>query len=414
MFAAANKWAGIDKRLAALEARYTEDVVDPDLADEIERLEGSLIDFVREAWASIDSSEFCDNWAIEGLCEHLQAVTEGDISRLLVNFPPRCSKTLITSVCWAAWTWARRERNYRSGPNVKFLCGSYGHTLSILNSNLGRRLILSPWFQERWGKRFHLRVDQNTKSQWDNSAGGSRLSTSVGGSLLGLGGDIIVVDDPHNTESVESGAERQSVLGWWKELSTTRLNDPKRAAIVVIMQRLHEEDVSGTILSSDEDWVHYCVPMEYDPRRHCTTSIGWNDPRGCNEDGEPLIDPATHMPRDQEAAQELYQQRAGLLMWPERFGPDEVEKIKTGLGPYMASGRLQQAPAPQKGGIFQRDWWQVWEDQKSNMFPACEFVVASLDGAFTEKEEKRSVGNDRMGHFPVLHQLPQIYQRLSR
>ena len=100
---------------------------------------------------------------------------------------------------------------------MKFLCGSDGHTLFILNSNLTRRLILSPWYQERWGRRFQLRLDQNTKAQFDNSAGGSRLATSVGGSLLGLGGDIIVVDDPHNTEFVESEAERENVLYWWRE-----------------------------------------------------------------------------------------------------------------------------------------------------------------------------------------------------
>jgi hypothetical protein len=374
------------KRLAALETHWPDDEMDPELAEEIERLEGSLIDFVEAAWPSIDSSEFLSSWAIEGLCEHLEAVTEGQIDRLLVNFPPRSSKTLIASVCWPAWVWARSQRTYRSGPNVKFLCGSYGHTLSILNSTLSRRLILSPWYQERWGKRFHLRIDQNTKSQFDNSAGGSRLATSVGGSLLGLGGDIIVCDDPHNTESVESEAERQSVLGWWKELSTTRLNDPRQAAIVVIMQRLHEEDVSGTILASDEVWTHYCVPMKYDPARHCSTMLGWNDPRGVDDYGEPLVNLTSHLPRDQTAARILMQERAGALMWPERFGAEEVAKIERGLGPYMASGRLQQMPVPEKGGIFQLDWWQIWDHPKGK-FPRCEYVVASVDGAFTEKEE---------------------------
>jgi predicted phage terminase large subunit-like protein len=378
----------LEKRLQTLERRWSEEEFAQLSLDEIEELgalEDNLIDFVRTAWPAIDNSAFCNNWAIEGLCEHLQAVTEGRISRLLVNFPPRCSKTLITSVCWPAWTWARRERAYRSGPGVKFLCGSYGHTLSILNSNLTRRLILSPWYQERWGRRFQLRLDQNTKAQFDNSAGGSRLATSVGGSLLGLGGDIIVVDDPHNTESVESEAERENVLDWWRELSTTRLNDPKQAAIVVIMQRLHEEDVSGTILSTNEDWVHYCVPMEYDSHRHCSTLLGWNDPRGIDDDGEPLVDPVSHLPRDAEAAQILYQERDGILMWPERFGPAEVVRIKAGLGPYMASGRLQQSPQPRAGGIFRRDWWQQWTDGK--YFPACSLIIGSVDGAFTEKEE---------------------------
>jgi hypothetical protein len=100
---------------------------------------------VEEAWPFIDAAPYQPNWAIEALCEHLQAVTEGKISKLLINFPPRCGKTNVTSVIWPAWTWARREQSFRSGPSVRFLCGSYGHTLALSSSNLMRRLILSPW-----------------------------------------------------------------------------------------------------------------------------------------------------------------------------------------------------------------------------------------------------------------------------
>jgi hypothetical protein len=173
------------------------------------RLEGSLIEFVEEAWPFIDAAPYQPNWAIDALCEHLQAVTEGRISRLLINFPPRCGKTIITSVCWIAWTWARRERTFRSGPQVRFLTGSYSHTLALGNANLTRRLILSPFYQRLWGSRFTFRDDQNTKVQVDNSAGGSRLATSVGGTLLGIGGDVLVVDDPHNVAQAESEAERE-------------------------------------------------------------------------------------------------------------------------------------------------------------------------------------------------------------
>src|SRR5262249_48011286 len=158
-----------------------------------------------------------------------------------------------------------------------------------------------------------------------------RLATSVGGSLLGLGGDIIIIDDPHNTMMIESEAERENVLRWWKELSGTRLNDPKRAAIVVIMQRLHEEDVSGAILGSNQDWCHLMIPMQYDSGRHCVTSLGWQDPRGFDEDGDPLIDPATREPLGANAALALHK-RDGSLMWPERFGAAEVERIKACLG----------------------------------------------------------------------------------
>lgn len=354
-------------------------------------LEGSLIDFVEAAWPSLDPAPYQPSWAIEALCEHLQAVTEGHISRLLVNFPPRCGKTNIASICYQAWTWARSEVSYLSGPRVKFLTGSYNDDLALLNALAHRRLVLSNWYQERWGQRFGITLDQNTKSKFDTTLGGTRLSTSARGSLLGLGGDIICIDDPHNTQQAESEKDRESTLKWWKELSTTRLNDPKRSAIVVIMQRLHEEDISGIILRGETpgDWVHLCIPMEYDWPRHCRTVLGWEDPRGIDDAGESLVligDDGERYPRDASARSMLDGQCQGSLMWPDRFGPPEVANIKAGLGPYMASGRLQQMPVPDKGGIFDRSWWQLYE-ARDGKFPPLDFVCASVDGAFTEKEE---------------------------
>src|SRR5258708_39754000 len=122
------------------------------------------------------------------------------------------------------------------------------------------RLLLSPWYQKRWGKRFTITLDQNTKSHFETSAGGARISISARGSLLGRGADVVICDDPHNTHQSESEAERRSALLWWREISTTRLNDPQRSAIVVVMQRLHEEDISGAILSSEtSDFVHLMI-----------------------------------------------------------------------------------------------------------------------------------------------------------
>src|SRR5271165_185484 len=276
-------------------------------AEKRAELEGSLIDFVEGAWPSLDPTDYQPCWAIDALCEHLQAVTEGQIKRLLVNFPPRCGKTLVTSVCFPAWTWSRNEQSYLSGPQVRFLCGSYNDDLSLQNSTKHRRLLLTPWYQRRWGKRFKITLDQNTKTQFDTPAGGSRISTSARGSLLGIGGDIIIIDDPHNLASAESDAERLTARTWWREISTTRLNDPKQSAIVVIMQRLHEDDVSGVILSSEgaSEWTHLCIPMEYEWRRHCVTGLGWQDPRGLDENDRPLIavEPTgARVPRDDAAA----------------------------------------------------------------------------------------------------------------
>lgn len=346
--------------------------------------EGSLVDFARAAWPSIDPSPYQDSWAIEALCEHLHAVTRGDIKRLLINFPPRCGKTNITSVCWPAWTWAQQAHSTVSGPHVRFLCGSYNHELSLRISNSTRRLLTSEWYQRLWGDRFNFRADQNTKTQFDNDRGGSRAATSVGGSLLGIGGDIVLIDDPHNTEQVESEADRETVKTWWSEISSTRLNNPRESAIVVIMQRLHDEDVSGIITSSDdyENWTHLCLPMRYDSSRHCVTDLGgiaWEDPR--KEDGD--------------------------LLWPGRFGDEQVAALEASLGPYRASGRLQQQPVPGGASIFERGWWKVWEPADGK-YPAFDYVVGSLDSAFTEKEENDPSGFTVWGIWRDENDVPKV------
>jgi predicted phage terminase large subunit-like protein len=357
------------------------------LAEEKAALEGSLLKFVEKAWPSLDPAPYQKSWAVDALADHLQAVTEGHIKRLLVNFPPRAAKTNVTSILYPSWIWARSEKSYLSGPQVRFLCGSYNDELALTNATKHRRLLLNPWYQRRWGKRFTITLDQNTKSHFQTSAGGARISISARGSLLGIGADIILCDDPHNTHQSESEAERRSALTWWREISTTRLNDPQRSAIVVVMQRLHEEDISGVILSSEtSDFVHLMIPAEYEARRHCVTVLGWNDPRGCDDDGTPLLvrDDGGLVPRDAQAVQ-ILEEREGALFWPERFGHRELDRIKAELGPYMSSGRLQQAPTPKGGGIIKRDWIELW-DPPDKMFPVMSYVIAAVDPAFTEKQ----------------------------
>lgn len=290
--------------------------------------------------------------------------------------------TIITSIMWPAWTWARTDRTFWSGPAVKFLCGSYNASLALDNANKMRRLLDSPFYQKHWGGKFYLQDDENTKSSFVNTFQGARKSTSVGGSLLGIGGDIIVIDDPHNTETekvVETDTDRLKVTSWWREVSGTRLNDPKKSAIVVVMQRLHEGDLSGVILDENEgEWTHLMLPMRYEPARHCVTV---KLPQYSDE--EPWEDPRVE--EDE-------------LLWPERFGEAEVRRSERNLGPYMAAGRLQQAPSPKGGGIIKRDWWRPWDAEEAKRyglewtptrkeFPDMELVVGSLDTAFGEKEE---------------------------
>lgn len=347
--------------------------------------EGSLYEFVKAAWSSIEGSEFKSCFAIETLCDHLECVTLGIAPRLLANLPPRTGKTAITSVCWPAWVWIQTNKTFTSGPQVKFLCASYNSALALTHSNAMRRLITSPFYQKYWGDRFDLRDDQNSQSNFANSMGGVRRSTSVGGTLLGLGGDCIVIDDPANAETekvIETDADRKKVASWFQEVRSTRLNDPKLTAIVVIMQRLHQEDLSGVILDSDdEEWIHYCVPMEWDESMRVPTIIlPQYDYVG---EPEPWTDPRT---------------QDGELMWPERFGRKEIERMKGIMGPYLAAGRLQQAPVPKGGGIIMKDWWGLWDQQEAQRyglewngerkeFPPFELVVGSIDTSYGEKQE---------------------------
>jgi len=320
--------------------------------------ERSLYRFLKHGWRYVDPSPFTDGWPIEAVAEHLQAVCDGEIKRLIINIPPRCAKSSLTSVAFPAWVWTQKINSPTSGPGVQFLHASYAQQLALRDSVKCRRLIESPWYKERWGDRYGLTGDQNTKTRFDNTKGGSRLSTSVGSALTGEGGNIIVVDDPNAAQEAFSEATIEATIEWWDSALSTRLNDPRSGAFVVIQQRLSEEDLTGHILSkSAGDWTHLMLPMRYEPDRSFTTVIGWKDPRT-----EP-----------------------GQLLWPERFGDNEVDVLERQLGPWAAAGQLQQRPEPKGGGVIKREWWQLWD--RDDEFPPIEYTIASLDTAYTTKTE---------------------------
>src|SRR5258708_29590889 len=157
------------------------------------------------------------------------------------------------------------------------LYSSYGAQLSYRDSVMCRRLIESPWYQHLWSDRFALTSDQNTKGRFDNNRSGRRLSTSVGGAATGEGGDRIVCDDPHNVKKAESDSVRKATIDWWDVVISTRVNDPKTSAKVVVMQRCHQQDLSGHLLEQG-GWEHLCLPAEYEGSG-TATSIGFLDPR---------------------------------------------------------------------------------------------------------------------------------------
>ena len=218
-----------------------------------------------------------------------------------------------------------------------------------------RQLITSEWYQARWGDNVKLAKDQNEKLNFVNSVGGFRIATAIT-SLTGIRGDRVIIDDPHSVDSAASETQRHTEVTTFLEAIPTRLNDPIRSSIVIIMQRLHEEDVSGIILDKQLGYDHLMLPMEFDPARSFPTKLGFIDPRT----------------------------EAGELLFPERFPAEVVARDKRVMGPYATAGQFQQEPTPRGGGVIKREWWRLYE---ANVFPPMEYVVASLDTAYTIKAE---------------------------
>jgi hypothetical protein len=218
-----------------------------------------------------------------------------------------------------------------------------------------RRLVQSEWYQKNWGDRVTLTGDQNQKTKFENTATGFRQA-AASGSITGSRGDRVIIDDPLSVNDAASDAVRDSTNTWFLEAVPTRLNNPKTSAIIVIMQRLHEEDVSGIILEKDLGYDHIMLPMRYDISRAAPTALGYEDPR--EMDGE--------------------------LLFPQRFPIDVVEREEKAMGPYATAGQFQQTPEPRGGGIIKREWWQLWDQ---DVFPPMDYIIASLDTAYTEKTE---------------------------
>jgi len=298
------------------------------LAAEQMLAEQYLDHFIRQAWHIVEpKNPLIWGWHLDAICEHLTAVSQGQIQNLLINIPPRHTKSTTASVMWPAWEWINK-------PEIRWLYSSYAEVLSIRDSRKCRNIILSNWYQQRWGDKFQLVGDQNAKTRFDNDKTGYRMSTSVGGVGTGEGGDRIVVDDPHNVKEGESNAKRTEVLLWWDESMSTRIDNPKTGAKVIIMQRTHENDLSGHILEKELDYVHLCLPARYEPNRKklfTKTPLPFKDPR--TKEGEPLC--------------------------PERYDDEILTRLEKELGPYATAGQLQQRPYPRGGGMFAIDKFEL-------------------------------------------------------
>lgn len=323
---------------------------------------GGLLEFVRYFWHILEpGTKFVDGWALEAVCEHLEAVTFGEITKLLMNVPPGFMKSLLTDVFWPAWEWGPMEM-----PHLRYVTFSYSSSLTERDNLRFKDLVTSTEYQAMYGSIVNVRKTGETKvSNWKH---GWKLASSVGGVGTGERGDRAIIDDPHNVKESESKLVRQETIRWFRESLSSRLNDMENGAKVVIMQRVNEEDVSGEIISKMDGWCHLLIPMEYvwqadDDGQPFSTDIGWVDPRW--------------KPTPQECD--------GELAWPDRFPERIIPVMKSDASKFAWASQYQQTPEVRGGAIFEREWWQPWQPPDGK-FPVFTYIVASCDSAFGQKE----------------------------
>ncbi len=344
---------------------------------EIELAGRHLVDFFRQAWGHIDGNSYVHGRHIDVTAEHLQAVNEGEIRRLILNIPPRYAKTSLACVCWPAWTWLRRHGcgTEIQGPQVEFMYVSHKDDLAHKAQKTCQRLIQSKWYQERWGDRFTLKTKE--KNVLDNDHHGAR-QVGVIKAVTGMGADILVIDDPHDVKRVEGALVREATNSWFSESAVNRMNDPETNAIVIVMQRSHMRDLTGYLIEQGldhEEWVHVCLPLEYEPD-HPHVFVGdWR-----TKLGEPL--------------------------WPERESSDRIAQKKVTMGPYAAAGQLQQRPLPRAGGLFGKAMWQFVDYPPQCMsvrfwdFAATDGETANFDPDWTVGAR---VGMDDKNRIVIMH-----------
>lgn len=282
----------------------------------------TLRGFIREAWHVPEPGvKYVESWHHGAISEHLEAITNKQITRLQINQPPGTMKSLVASVMWEAWEWGPANMAW-----LRYLTTSYKEAYARRDSRKNRDLILSEWYQTLWP---HVQLTRDNEADFENTQKGGRRAMPFA-SLTAGRGNRVIIDDPHSTETVESETERTRAVRIFRESVTSRLNDPISDAILVIMHRLHNQDVCGEIERLGLDYVKLVLPMEYNPKTVVTTDF-YTDPR---------IEP-------------------GELLCPERVPRNIVEKNKIELGSHAYATQFQQQPSAREGGMFKRHWFKI-------------------------------------------------------
>ena len=314
--------AVMELNLAELDAAIERRVLEQTFEEQAEAWSKDFRKFVKMAWPLLEpATPYSGNWHIDAICEHLQACINGEFKRLIINIPPRHMKSLLVSVFWPAWLWTSR-------PSLKFLVASYGQDIAVRDADKMRSLVKEPWYTDRWSIK--MRPSRDATLAFENTRRGGRISTTVGGSGTGQGGDIVIIDDPLKATEAFSVAARNEVKTWHDSTIARAFNNLDTGIEVVIMQRLHEDDLTGHLLGRSQ-WHHLCLPARFEPSH----PFVWPD------------DPRTV---------------EGELLWPAHINEKNLLDLAEEMN-FHTAGQLQQRPAAMEGEILKRAWWRFYKNE---------------------------------------------------
>jgi predicted phage terminase large subunit-like protein len=293
-----------------------------------DRLRGDLYAFTVQCFYELNpAATFLPNWHIEVVAAALEACRRGDITRLSINQPPRSLKSHCASVAFVAFILGHN-------PTAQIICASYGQDLANKHALDCRTILASAWYQTLFPDT-RLSSERQAVQEFMTTQQGFRLSTSVGGVLTGRGADFIIIDDPLKPDEALSDTQRKTVNDWFDGTLYSRLNDKRTGRIILIMQRLHEDDLVGHVLGGPEPWKVIRFP-----------AIAEED--------------ETHVIETLDRPLRYYQRRAGEALHPEREPLEVLHRLREVQGEYNFAGQYQQAPAPLGGGLVKAEWFKTY------------------------------------------------------
>lgn len=272
--------------------------------------------FLRRVYAELGEKDFQDGWHLRAIGHVLEEVRHGRVQRQIINIQPRSLKSIIASVAWPAWCLGH-------DPSLKFMCVSYSQELAALFARQCRQVMESDWYRRLFPDTVLIRTAEHDLR---TSAGGGRFSTSIGGTVTGFGADIILIDDPQNAADAHSGAERARVAAFWRNTLSSRLNDKRTGRVVLVAQRLHQDDLTGVLLE-EGGFNSLRLPTIADEEQQIAIGRG-----------------------------RVHRRLAGDLLQPHRESEAVVDQQRRTLGSADFAAQYQQTPVPTEGAMIKREW----------------------------------------------------------